>query len=111
MAIVKFSKVIKLLNANFNDKTWWCQAKMASNNYKVVMFINLKKLKIQILSLKRKRKSESLLKIYELHLKMDNYPRMYFHLTFSMLKLWTPYIWAMMEQLNYTFKLTIQQSI
>ena len=56
-------------------------------SYKVAMFINLKKLKIQILSLKRKRKSESLLKIYELHLKMDNYPRMYFHLTFSMLNL------------------------
>ena len=31
MEIVKFSKVSKLLNANFNDKTWWCQAKMASN--------------------------------------------------------------------------------
>lgn len=31
MASVKFSKVSKLLNANFNDKTSLCQAKIASN--------------------------------------------------------------------------------
>ena len=31
MASVKFSKVSKLLNANFNDKTSWCQRKIASN--------------------------------------------------------------------------------
>ena len=31
MASLKFSEVSKLLNANFNDKTSRCQAKIASN--------------------------------------------------------------------------------